>query len=367
MATWRTVADAIQRMIAPALATADYPSTAVYVGFPEPQRLLDDLRANPGRKAHVTIYPNMHRRSTNETRYIGDPCTVKLPVTETTTVVGTDVTIGGTITAGDNVFLFVNTSVFSVTAASNSTPSSLASSLAGLVNAANVGLTASAVGATISFSGTVWYIKAKVFGLGQVFREVGRFAREFEITVWARNDTDRELISSKIIELVCKQKFLTCSDTSKARIVFASDEPFDGNMVSGLMRYDVYVDCEWPHFEVQTGTVVGSVKQTLTVVQQEVQTQIQTLAPTNITLAQLAAGPTKHSHVHEIPTGSRPGTTFQLSLVPLAGSERISLNQLLLRRTYGVPAVNQYTLDGNILTLGFAISSGDFLWVEYEI
>jgi hypothetical protein len=65
-----------------------------------------------------------------------------------------------------------------------------------------------------------------------------------------------------------------------------------------------------------------------------------------------ATATTSHSHVsnYEL-TGT--GTSFSLPSTPSAGSERLTFNTLRLRRVAAAPGINEYTISGNAVTLGF--------------
>ena len=73
-----------------------------------------------------------------------------------------------------------------------------------------------------------------------------------------------------------------------------------------------------------------------------------------------------HTHVmHEVPSGTIPGTTFTLAATPLAGSERVLLNGLARRRVASGPSLGEYSITGATLTIGQTIQTGDRLWAHY--
>lgn len=67
----------------------------------------------------------------------------------------------------------------------------------------------------------------------------------------------------------------------------------------------------------------------------------------------------------EILTGA--GTAFTLSRTPVTGSEVLTYNTLRLRRVASSPSVNEYTISGASVTLGFTKGAGDSLLADYDV
>lgn len=84
-----------------------------------------------------------------------------------------------------------------------------------------------------------------------------------------------------------------------------------------------------------------------------------------------AAAAAAHDHVfHEELGAGQAGATWQFDQAHMAGSERVYLNLLPLRRVAGSPGVNEYTIDVPTYTItlwGSGKTASDFLEVDYTI
>lgn len=79
-----------------------------------------------------------------------------------------------------------------------------------------------------------------------------------------------------------------------------------------------------------------------------------------------AGGGGLHDHTTgEALTGT--GTSFMLAATPIAGSEALWFNTIRLVRVGSSPGLNEYTISGDTITLGFSKATGDVLIADYRV
>lgn len=366
MATWEDVARALRTAIVPVVNATGLPQTKVYLGWPKPEVLLADLRKSPV-KAHVSLYAKEPARLAPEI-YLGEAATVIIPPTETVSVVSGSATLGGTLTSGDNIFLVVNGFAFGETVQVGQTLADIATLLADAITTFfSSSISAVAVGAVITLTGTVYSFSGAAFGQGQVCYVTGRYNRELQISVWAADNEDRQKLTQAILILIGATNFIALSDMSLARIRFSSDQPTDSGMPSGVMRHDINVFTEYISFrEELKATVAWITLQLRTMVCGSVGW---TTANTNPFGVPMGANISDHRHIHETPSGTRPGSVFATSGIPKSGSESLVHNGIEQEKISlpGPPSIGQYTINGNIITMGDTVNVGSSLRIHYEI
>ncbi len=74
---------------------------------------------------------------------------------------------------------------------------------------------------------------------------------------------------------------------------------------------------------------------------------------------------TTHAHSYHVAL-SGTGTSFTVPITPLAGSVRLIWNRLRLRQVGASPGLNEYTISGTAMTLGFSKDAADSLEVEFD-
>lgn len=80
----------------------------------------------------------------------------------------------------------------------------------------------------------------------------------------------------------------------------------------------------------------------------------------------LLPGEQTHLHVfHEALTGTGTGP-FTLANTPITGSERLHFNTLRLVRVAASPGLNEYTISGASITLGFSKQASDVFLADYD-
>jgi hypothetical protein len=81
--------------------------------------------------------------------------------------------------------------------------------------------------------------------------------------------------------------------------------------------------------------------------------------------AEIAAG-TGHSHIyHEEISGTGTGP-FALANTPIAGTVEVYFNLIRLRQVGAAPGINEYTISGANITLGFSKAGGDYMTADYD-
>lgn len=117
-----------------------------------------------------------------------------------------------------------------------------------------------------------------------------------------------------------------------------------------------------------TGVTPGTYGDSLNVGRFTVGTDGRLTYATNVLIA---AGGSGGGEVFWIsPSGVKNGSnvTFELPDTPVAGTERLMLNGVALRRlSSGSPGLNEFTMSGVTATLGSAPVSTDQLWAAYRL
>lgn len=392
MADWRQVADAIQTVLDTPLLVAAQGINAgnsirCYTGWPDPKQLNRDLRQAPGvslvQVPHVAIYPIDGSRLTS--RYNKEPVKIKTLASEGVTVFGNQITLAGTITAGDNVIATVNGVPLSVTVLVADTLSAIATRLAAAITG-NVWppgqtITASAVGAVITVTGTgLNSLLAATFGQALVLVEVARITRRFQVTVFALDNVMRETLTDVVLQNLAAQEFLTFTEvgfTSLGRILLEGFAVSDFGMPAGLMRAPTFWQVEYPILMVSTAPMVGAYTAVLT-----------PESPTQQVLGVMGQALTLQSGISVVsvpqgnrllwsddiasglltPVGVAPVAKWKLSKLPPPFTEIGFLNGTRLQRVYGAPTTGQYQINAQVVTMYRNINPAtDNLVFSYEL
>jgi hypothetical protein len=258
MAGWRQAADAINKLLADKLESSIYPSTKVFIGWPDPQTVLDDLR-DPEPRALISIFPDAG--STFASRYWKEPSLFLYGATETTRIEsdGLTVTLGGTLSVGDNIFIYVNGMGFSATVSPSSSLSTLATQLATLITSSSCGVSATATSNQVVLSSFPKKLSARAFGHGTSFYEVLRVNRRMMISAWTANEIHRDQLQELITITLSDAEFLTFADSSLGRILYDSSRINDFGMPAGILKHDIFYTVEYGVFSTKVLPRVGDV------------------------------------------------------------------------------------------------------------
>lgn len=133
-----------------------------------------------------------------------------------------------------------------------------------------------------------------------------------------------------------------------------------GSPLTRIAQMDLWAEIPGAFFAVEDGSTYADTLWLCTA------NQGGTLGTTSITFQQVnASGLTASNFVDkEVPSGSINGsnTAFTLANTPVAGSEHVHLNGVLLRSGGG----NDYTISGTTITMATAPLSGEFIVVSYR-
>jgi hypothetical protein len=184
----------------------------VFQGWPEREAIDADMAAGI---VDVSIY--VVPGSVNTTRYpaVDVPISISPPTLEWS-VEGTTATLSGTVSTPQNVGLLVDRQAFIYCVQQADTLNSIATALAGLVNAAQP---ASAVGSAVTIPGS-YSIVGRVGGIGTTLREVGREKVTVEIIIWASSEEARDGVGAAIEPHLRSIRRLKLADQSIAMIWF---------------------------------------------------------------------------------------------------------------------------------------------------
>lgn len=163
------------------------------------------------------------------------------------TVVGNVVTFSGSVVPGLNVHTFVGAPVADAyyQTISGDTLATVATGAAAAITAlALAGITAAAVGAAITVTGSPLLI-CNVGGVGTVMaKENGRIARSIQVTAWCPNPDIRWLIAEAIISAIGTQdnRLLTLSDgtTFECLLTSQASKKADGLDDKSQSSYSLY-------------------------------------------------------------------------------------------------------------------------------
>lgn len=371
MPGWLEVANALQAQLRVAVTGPGFPNVKVYPGWPEPNTLLRDLKITPlGTNTHISLYP--YHRSRRVPSYLNSPSgyvrntTVEITLRNTVTKT---VAFSGTGVVGDNVFIFINNRGFGTTIIAGDTNLAIATRLATSINnLVALGVTAGVSGSTsvctITLAGIVYDLASRTFGQVTYCEELTRTQRDMMATIWAPDPETRELVANAVIGSIAGSSFVDVGDSS-VRVIFDGDEVSDLGLPSGILRQDVFVMLEYATTRESTAPVVACPVLDLAVFFQGF------LSAQQFSGNPFANGGVEsmndHIHIHEVPSGARPGQQFVLSYIPMVGTVRVMHGLIGQQAVALSPGINQFTINAAIINLGNTVQVGEPLWVDYEV
>lgn len=222
----------------------------VFPGWPDPKSLQPDLTNGA---TQISVYPQKIERNTSG--LIGDWQIVSMSAaTLVVNIAGNAVTISGTVSTPQNVMIAVNGTPYSYGVQANDTLASIAAGLAALIS---VDTTSTSSGATVTISGNP-RLKAAISVQGLAVRELRRQAKQFQIGVWAANNTTRDQIAAAIDVLFAKAPHLPLPYGCAGRITYKGSYQDDSEQKAGIYRRDVFYEIEYPTVETENEmTIVG--------------------------------------------------------------------------------------------------------------
>jgi hypothetical protein len=230
-------------------------------GWPVTTQLADIL----AKKGYlVTVYPQ--EGSTDESRYREERIAESLPTVSLVATVANDVvTFSGAVAAELNVHVFVGKPLREVLyqTVQGDTLASIATALATAINAlALSGVHATPNGATLQVTGSP-ALRCNVGGSGTITLEVGRDARDIQVSVWAPNEATRDAVGTAIIAAIgtVRNHDLTLPDGTMAPIHKVGDRLRDkAQSPYSCYEWHIIFHVEYPRCEVQPATQIGAIK-----------------------------------------------------------------------------------------------------------
>jgi len=212
------------------------------------------------RIAHVTVNPRVGVGRLVPP-YVFAPPTIGTIATSTltATVSGNTVTLGGTITAGQGIALAVNGTLLGSTAGAGDTLATLATTLAGLVNA---GTPATATGAVITVPASVTLIAAPFVSV-TTSTEVERQIQGFQVTIYSSDWNLRDAVGSALTRCIAGTKKITLADGFQGLMRLSPPVSVDDDKPGKELLFvrKLYLQVEFP---VTTTTVTSTLALALT-------------------------------------------------------------------------------------------------------
>lgn len=216
----------------------------VYPGWPDPATLDGDLHGlnqatpKPGSMLHVSVYPKNTERNTTAWPLSWWPQTFNAASIEFA-IAGNTVTLSGAPSTPQNVALTVGHSNTTQTVTYALQPSDTLTSIATALAAQIQG--ASSSGAVITVPATTPIQSWVAGGAGTVMQLISRQEREWMVSVWANNWTNRDLLAKPLDVLLKQTPFLLLPDTTSARITYQSSPYNDMRTSVQIYRRDIIV------------------------------------------------------------------------------------------------------------------------------
>ena len=213
------------------------PVCRVYRGWPKAAALNADLAAG---RINVTVFPSSSAMR-NTTRYPDEWVTVPCSPALTVTVSGISVTFGGAASFGQLAGVLVDGRSYAYRTTNSDTPASVAANIAALARADTiVALTL----ATLTFQGA-GDVQARVVADASGLMEVRRQIQSFRIICWCPTPLLRDATAAAIDSSLATTRFITLSDDSAARLIFAGTTVFDQSQNAMLYRRDLVYTVEY--------------------------------------------------------------------------------------------------------------------------
>jgi hypothetical protein len=209
----------------------------VYRGWPSTSALNSDLASGI---VNVTVLPATTLDEVPDPYF--DKWYPAIAATSlTATVVGHSVTFSGTVVGNEIVGLLVDGTPFSYNDTVGDTNGSIAANLVALISASRI---ADLVGATVTIPGATSII-ARVVTNAIVAEELRRQRREVQVSCWCPSPAVCDLVCKTIDLTLMKSAFIELSDNTKAHIRYVSTQAYDQSQNALLYRRDLFYKCEF--------------------------------------------------------------------------------------------------------------------------
>jgi len=214
------------------------PDCRIYRGWPNSIALDADLGAG---KINVTVFPGTGESRTT-TRYSQQWRGAPVTPTLTASVVGASVTFGGTADLGQVAGILVDGLTYAYRTQEGDTPALVAANLAALARANSI---VRLSGSTVTIAG-VYNLVARVVADTPAQKEVRRQERIFRISCWCPTPSTRDATAAAIDSYLSGVPFLSLDDGSSARLLYYDTTAFDQSQNARLYRRDLSYISEYP-------------------------------------------------------------------------------------------------------------------------
>jgi len=248
--------DSVRTTVATMVENAVYPNgtsspsvinvpVTVMEGFPIRTDLDITVLAGNG---FVSVFETNKERVVTTFQRIFQPIT-QTPATLTATVSGKTVTIGGTVSVPQAVMVVVNDTGYGYQVLSNDTLNSIASKTAALIP----GATANNNVITVS---SAYDLQANIATPYSAGEELSRVDREFMISCWTNNPTDRATLGAAIDVYMKMNYRVTLSDNFVGQVFYSHQNQIDSLEKSEIYRMDLFYIIQYPTTFIESFTTI---------------------------------------------------------------------------------------------------------------
>ncbi len=244
MADLSEVSEALVGVIAQAVYPygTDQPSiikgaVRVFAGWPEPQQLEQDLTAQV---VQVSVFPRAEEQSAIPVSASWEPLTINQP-TLTATVRGETVMLSGAATTAQTIIVTADKAAIAYQCQVNETLENIAQTLAQKLQAKR---SAIADGFCLTIP-NVYRLEVEISTAGRRLRALDYRTKPFQITVWAADFKQREVIASAIDLAFARQFRLTLPDGTVALLRYRSSVDNDDFQTQRLYRRDLFYEVNY--------------------------------------------------------------------------------------------------------------------------
>lgn len=208
----------------------------IYRGWPSAAALDADLRAGV---VNVTVFPGQGGRVT--TRYQQQWAANPTSATLTASVSGLSVSFDGSATVGQLAGLLIDQHSYAYRTQVGDTPAAVAANLAAQARADQIVLLS---GATLTVPGA-GRLLARVVADQTAQQEVRRQLQTFRVTCWCPTPSTRDLAAVAIDQSLATMAFVSLSDGTQGRLIYAGTVVFDQSQDALLYRRDLLYSVEY--------------------------------------------------------------------------------------------------------------------------
>lgn len=236
--------------------------TTIKPGWPGVQELDNAMAAG---NVMISIYPRPEERNTTRFRQQWQTVSVTAP-TLTATISGNQITIGGTVSSPQTVMAILNSTpvsagnAYAYAVQPTDTLATIAAGLAALIP------NATASGAVVTVSGSLFGLAAQISTPGVMAQEIGRQQRLIQITVWAPTQPLRDATAAALDVALRLAQRMVMPDGFWAALMYKGTPMTDMLTKQAIFRRDVLYEVEYATTVSQGSSTVAVFQSTITAV-----------------------------------------------------------------------------------------------------